>query len=61
MVMNDRLFRMVLIVQLAGVLGICFNHLAISLLKFSPPAFADATYASLAEWGVPASAGNTCA
>jgi hypothetical protein len=52
MVMNDRLFRMVLIVQLAGVLGICFNHLAISLLKFSPPAFADATYASLAEWGV---------
>jgi peptidoglycan/LPS O-acetylase OafA/YrhL len=52
MVMNDRLFRAILGVQFAAVLGICFNHLAISLLKFSPPAFADATYAALAEWGV---------
>lgn len=54
LVMGSTVLRAVVLIQFAGVLGICFNHLSITLLRFSPPAFSDTVYAEPARWGVAA-------
>ena len=52
MVNSARLFRLVLTVQFLAVLGYCFSHLAVSLLKLSPPVFSSQTYMHPAVWGI---------
>lgn len=44
MVKNTLVVNVVRVLQLFAVLGVCFNHWSITLLKGSPPFFSDAAY-----------------